>query len=125
MMTTKPVRCSVAALVFAGVAGLALAAEAAPVHLIMNLSVKPDKQQEFLDVMKKAAPDTRGFKGNMQFDILVDPAKPGHVTFYEVWASPEAMAAYREFRTKTNFIASIQPFIAGPTQTVMYEGVDY
>ena len=124
-MTTKSIRCALGALAFIGTSSLALAAQAAPVHLIMDLSVMPDKQQEFLDVMTKAAPDTRGFKGNMQFDILVDPATPGHITFYEVWASQDDLNAYREFRTKTNFIASIQAFMAGPTKVVSYEGVDY
>jgi|GEM_PF-6824412 len=111
---------AVAGAVLAG-AMMASTAAMADVHLTMDLSVKPDQQEQFLKVMTQAAHDTRSFKGNKLFHILVDKEKPGHILFYEIWDSPEHLQAYRDWRGETKFGDKIAPYMAGPVTTVMYD----
>ena len=51
----------------------------------LDLSIDPQKVDEFLAIIKSVAPDTRAYDGCKLFDIWTDQDKPGHVFFYELW----------------------------------------
>lgn len=55
-----------------------------------ELSIKPEKREEFLDYTVENLEISRGAPGNISFDILIDEARPDQVLFYEVWESAGA-----------------------------------
>ncbi|MBN1240719.1 MAG: antibiotic biosynthesis monooxygenase [Gammaproteobacteria bacterium] len=99
-------------------------AAAEPVHYTIELRVDPARSEEFLAVMKEAAPDTRAFEGCQYFAILVDETDPGRVLFYEVWDSKEHLEAYQRWRSETNFGAKIAPYMAGDSVRTFYTKFD-
>ena len=83
-------------------------------YLTIEIQVKPGMRADFIEMMNRAALDTRAFDGNQHFAILVDNEDPTRVFFYEVWESKEALAAYRAWRDETKFGEKAGPFFAGP-----------
>ena len=79
--------------------------------LTIDLQVDPEKLDEFLAMMREAAPDTRAREGCRLFDIYVDQDKPGHVVFFEIWDSKEHQQAYLAWRQETGFNAKLAPFM--------------
>ncbi|HEX3809177.1 MAG TPA: antibiotic biosynthesis monooxygenase family protein [Rhizomicrobium sp.] len=66
--------------------------------MIAELTVKPDKLEEFLDYTVANLKISRSYPGNIAFDILTDESRPETVLFYEVWESAEAQQAYMAWR---------------------------
>jgi quinol monooxygenase YgiN len=97
---------------------------AEPVHYTIELRVDPARSDEFLAVMKEAAPDTRAFEGCQYFAILVDENDPGRVLFYEIWDSKENLEAYQRWRGETNFGAKIAPYMAGDAVRTFFTKFD-
>ncbi len=55
----------------------------------------------------------RGYAGNIEFDILIDEARPNTVLFYEVWESLEAQQAYMAWRVGAGDLTTLNSFLAG------------
>lgn len=81
--------------------------------MIADLSVRPDRLDAFLDYTAANLAISRGYPGNIAFDILVDEAEPGRVVFYEVWDAPESQRAYMAWRTEAGDLATLLGFLAG------------
>ena len=81
--------------------------------LTIDLQVDPSKVDEFLQIMKEAAPDTRAREGCLLFDIYVDQSNPGHIVFYEIWDTKENQQSYIGWRAATGFNEKIGPYMAG------------
>ncbi len=71
--------------------------------MLAELTVKPDKIEEFLDYTVDNLKVSRSYPGNIAFEILIDENEPYKVLFYEVWESPKTVDAGEEgnFRVKT------------------------
>lgn len=63
---------------------------------IVNLEVKPEFIDEFIEVSKKNQEGSAKEAGNVRFDLLRDEANPNLFRLYEVWRDDEAIAAHRE-----------------------------
>ena len=61
--------------------------------MLAELTIKPEKRDEFLDYTLENLEISREAAGNITFDILIDEARPDQVLFYEVWESAEADAS--------------------------------
>jgi quinol monooxygenase YgiN len=80
--------------------------------VIAELKVKEDRIEAFLDYTVDNLSISRGYPGNIAFDILIDEIKPGEVTFYEVWESAEAQQAYMGWRTQAGDLTTLMAFLA-------------
>lgn len=80
--------------------------------MLAELTVKPDKLDEFLDYTAANLPLSRADSGNLAFEILLDPAHPDTVRFYEVWASPQAQQAYMAWRIEAGDLTKLLSLLA-------------
>ena len=83
-------------------------------HLIMlaELTVKPDRIEEFLDYTVANLQLSRSYPGNVTFDILTNETEPSKVIFYEVWESQQAQEAYMAWRVQAGDLTKLLSFLA-------------
>ncbi len=81
--------------------------------MLAELTIKPGKREEFLDYTLANLVISRSAAGNIQFDILIDAARPDEVLFYEVWESAEAQQAYMAWRVERGDLTVLMSFLAG------------
>ena len=67
------------------------------VSVLVNVEVKPERLDEFLDVMRKDAEGSRTEPGCLRFDVLQDQENPCKFVFYEGYKNAEAAAEHRDY----------------------------
>ena len=86
------------------------------VPVLVEVEVKPERLDEFLEVMRQDACGSRTEPGCLRFDVMQDQTNPCKFVFYEVYKDAEAAAAHREyahfklwtdFKVRTSQIVSI------------------
>jgi quinol monooxygenase YgiN len=84
-------------------------------HLVMlaELTIKPEKLDEFLDFTVENLKISRSYPGNIEFDILIDEARPNTVLFYEVWETAEVQKAYMAWRIEAGDLTRLLAFLDG------------
>lgn len=83
------------------------------VVMLAELTVKPEKLEEFLDYTAANLKLSRSYPGNLAFDILINETEPGKVTFYEVWRSSKAQQDYMAWRTQAGDLTKLLSFLVG------------
>lgn len=81
--------------------------------MLAELTIKPEKRDEFLDYTLENLEISREAAGNITFDILIDEARPDQVLFYEVWESAEAQQTYMAWRVERGDLTILLSFLAG------------
>jgi quinol monooxygenase YgiN len=81
--------------------------------MLAELTVKPDKIEEFLDYTVENLKLSRSYPGNIEFDILTDGTQPYKVIFYEVWESPKAQQDYMAWRVQAGDLTKLLSLLAG------------
>jgi quinol monooxygenase YgiN len=84
------------------------------VPLLVEFSVHPDRQPEFLDLLRDLLPETRAFHGCERIDIYVDGGSPGRVLLFEKWTDRGRQQAYLSWRTESGLGEQLKPFITAP-----------
>ena len=84
-------------------------------HLVMlaELTIKPDKRDEFLDYTVQNLPISRAAQGNVAFDILIDEGRPDRILFHEIWESAEAQQTYMAWRIERGDLTTLMSYLAG------------
>mmetsp|Transcript_364 Transcript_364/g.742 ORF Transcript_364/g.742 Transcript_364/m.742 type:complete len:155 (+) Transcript_364:42-506(+) len=67
------------------------------VPILVEVEVKPERLDEFLDVMKADSEGSRTEPGCLRFDVMQDSENPCKFWFYEVYKDAAAAAAHRDF----------------------------
>ena len=80
--------------------------------MLAELSIKPERRDEFLDYTVENLAVSRSAAGNIEFDILIDETRSEQVLFYEVWESAEAQQAYMAWRVERGDLAILLSFLA-------------
>lgn len=91
--------------------------------VIAELPVKSERREEFLAYAVANLPLSRDYPGNLRFDLLVDPAQPDLVRFYEEWTSHEAQQAYMAWRIAAGDLTVLMSFLAGEPRFVMLQRI--
>ena len=81
--------------------------------MLAELTVKPDKIEEFLDYTVDNLKVSRSYPGNIAFEILIDENEPYKVLFYEVWESPKTQKDYMAWRVQAGDLLKLLSFLAG------------
>jgi quinol monooxygenase YgiN len=92
--------------------------------MLAELSIKPEKQDEFLDYTVDNLALSRTAAGNILFDILLDPAQPNQVLFYEVWESAAAQQAYMAWRIERGDLTILMSFLATEPKFTALQRID-
>jgi quinol monooxygenase YgiN len=80
--------------------------------MLAELTVKPDKIEEFLDYTVENLKVSRSYPGNIEFDILIDETQPYKVIFYEAWESPKAQQDYMAWRVQAGDLTKLLSLLA-------------
>ena len=80
--------------------------------MLAELSTTPEKRDEFFDYIVQSLAISRSAAGNIEFDILIDEARPDQVLFYEVWESADAQQAYMAWRIERGDLPILLSFLA-------------
>lgn len=80
--------------------------------MLADLTIKPEKLDEFLDYTTENLALSRAAAGNIAFDILLDQSNPCRVIFHEVWQSAEAQQTYMAWRIERGDLTILMSFLA-------------
>jgi len=90
------------------------------VMITLEMPVKPDMLEEYLNILKGALVETRSYKGCRSVTTLVDQ-ETSSVVLVEEWDSAEDQQAYIAWRVETGLIDAIAPFMQGELVTRTYD----
>ncbi len=90
-----------------------------PVTVITELTVETAQLNEFLDWVHADLPLSRGFSGNLQFDIYVSSQERGKVLFIERWESLATQRAYLAWRDKRGDVEKMRAFLVATPEIVL------
>ncbi len=90
------------------------------VMVILEMPVKPDMLEDYLNILKGALVETRDYKGCRSVTTLVDQ-ETSSVVLVEEWDSVEDQQAYIAWRVETGLIDAIAPFMQGELVTRTYD----
>ena len=97
-----------------------LNAVAAMVLVIWQLTVDPDRRDEFIEMTAENINESREYEGNIQFDIFVDEEQLDSVVFIERWESEEIRQAYMAYRAERGDIEELQAYLTSPPVISLY-----
>ena len=90
------------------------------VMITLEMPVKPDMLDDYLNILKEALVETRAYKGCKSVTTLVDQ-ETSSVVLVEEWDSVEDQQAYITWRTETGLIDAVSPFMQGELVTRTYD----
>ena len=90
------------------------------VMITLEMPVKPDMLEEYLNILKGALVETRSYKGCRSVTTLVDQ-ETSSVLLVEEWDSAEDQQAYMAWRMETGLIDAVAPFMQGELVTRTYD----
>ena len=82
------------------------------VMITLEMPVKPDMLEDYLNILKEALVETRAYKGLRRVTTL-DDQETSSVVLVEEWDSVEDQQAYIAWRTETGLIDAVSPFMQG------------
>ena len=90
------------------------------VMITLEMPVKPDVLEDYLNILKGALVETRSYKGCRSVTTLVDQ-ETSSIVLVEEWDSVEDQQAYIAWRVETGLIDAIAPFMQGELVTRTYD----
>ena len=90
------------------------------VMITLEMPVKPDVLEDYLNILKGALVETRSYKGCRSVTTLVDQ-ETSSIVLVEEWDSAEDQQAYIAWRVETGLIDAIAPFMQGELVTRTYD----
>ena len=90
---------------------------------VIEIAVIPEKRDEFIAESAKQAPVIRQYEGNLQFDVLVDPARPDRVFYLERWVSEDANKKFFAWWMSNGMASAIKPFVTAPPKETTWTQV--
>jgi|TARA_B110000438_G_C15694233_1_gene598189 quinol monooxygenase YgiN len=88
--------------------------------ITLEMPVKPDMLEEYLDILKGALVETRSYKGCRSVTTLVDQ-ETSSILLVEEWDSVEDQQAYIGWRVETGLIDAISPFMQSELVTRTFD----
>ena len=88
--------------------------------VILEMPVKPDMLEDYLNILKGALVETRNYKGCRSVTTLVDQ-ETSSVVLVEEWDSVDDQQAYMAWRMETGLIDAIGPFMQGELVTRTFD----
>ena len=80
--------------------------------LVVNIRVKPESVEAFMQRLKENASAARKEPGCKQFDVLVDPKDKTKVMLYEVYDDDRAFETHQQTPHFKKYLAEAVPLLA-------------
>jgi quinol monooxygenase YgiN len=94
------------------------------VLFILELTIEPEKVDEYLAQFPDLLPDTRAFDGFEEITVHQNEDDPTDVVLLERWASKEQHEKYTAWRQERGDLERLSQGLAGPPKTRYYASVD-
>jgi quinol monooxygenase YgiN len=91
--------------------------------MLAELTVKPDRIEDFIDYTVENLKLSRSYPGNVEFHILIDEAQPHKVIFYEVWESSRAQQDYMAWRVRAGDLTILLSLLAAEPKFTALRGI--
>jgi (4S)-4-hydroxy-5-phosphonooxypentane-2,3-dione isomerase len=86
--------------------------------LVVNIRVKPEHADKFMQALKVNAGEARKEPGCRQFDVLVDPNDRTKLMLYEVYDDESAFEAHQQTPHFKKYLAEAVPLLASRERSV-------
>ena len=94
------------------------------INVSVDLSIKSERLDEFMGILRGALPDTRARKGFQSLSVHQDQERPGRIYLWERWDSRPDYDAYLNWRMETGFMDALGPFVEGEPVFSYFDDVD-
>jgi (4S)-4-hydroxy-5-phosphonooxypentane-2,3-dione isomerase len=89
----------------------------------VDVSVVPDRVDDFLAATEVNATATRQEEGVVRFDVLRDRDETGHVVLVEMYRDDEAATAHKATPHYAHWRDAVAPMMARPRQSARFVNV--
>jgi (4S)-4-hydroxy-5-phosphonooxypentane-2,3-dione isomerase len=86
--------------------------------LVVNIRIKPDNVDKFMQTLTVNAREARKESGCKQFDVLVDPKDKTKVMLYEVYTDEKAFEVHQQTPHFKKYLAEAVPLLASRERQV-------
>ena len=86
--------------------------------LVVNIRIKPESVDKFMQQLLANARGARGEPGCKQFDVLVDPKDKTKVMLYEVYNDESAFETHQQTPHFKKYLAEAVPLLASRERQV-------
>jgi autoinducer 2-degrading protein len=90
---------------------------------LVHVHVKPGRIDDFVAATRANAEGSVQEPGNRRFDVLQDPADPGHFILYEAYASAADVVAHKQTSHYAIWRDTVADMMAAPRQGVAMNGL--
>ena len=90
---------------------------------LVQLTIAPDKTDEFLRLFDRASPHIRSFEGCEHLELLQNPTYPNVIATYSHWRSDEDLQNYRKSDFFNTTWSVTKRMFAAPPQAISYRQV--
>ena len=91
------------------------------VTVTLECTVKPEKVDEFSNMMIDALKDTRAFEGCQLVDFCENQDKPGSFLLYELWDSKGHQEKYIAWRKEKGMLELLADFLSSELVFTYYD----
>ena len=94
------------------------------INVSVDLSIKSERLDEFMGILRGALPDTRARKGFQSLSVHQDQERPGRIYLWERWDSRPDYDSYLNWRIETGFMDALEPFVESEPVFSYFDDVD-
>ena len=87
--------------------------------LVVNIRVKPENLDVFMQKLAANAAAARKEPGCLRFEVLIEPTDPARVMLYEVYESESAFQAHQATDAFKVYLAEAVPLLAERDRTFL------
>lgn len=91
--------------------------------IIVTMQIKPEKVEDFKEFIRLDYEGTRQEPGNVRFDVVQHADDPTRFALYEIYRTPDDMAAHRQTPHFAHYIAHIEEYLVEPRTSTRYVGL--
>ncbi len=90
---------------------------------LVEINVKADKVDEFLEVFRDNHEGAIKEPGNLRFDVLQDEQEPTRFYIYEAYADSDAVAAHKKTPHYLRCVEALEAIMTGPRKKTRFKGI--
>lgn len=89
----------------------------------IQVAVKPENREQFIEAMMKNVEGTRQEPGNVRFDFLQAEDDPNHFFIYEVFQNEEAFKAHQQTQHYLDWRETVADWMEEPRKGRRYHNI--
>ena len=95
-----------------------------PINVSIDLSIKPERMDEFIGFLRNILPDTRRRTGFQSISVHRDQERPGRIFVWERWDTKSDQESYFKWRAETGFTEALGAFVESEPVVSFFDDVE-